>query len=324
MQRLFVAIELPETVRRSLTEKQTGLPGMRWVSPDNLHLTIRFIGEVPLAQAASIKAALRSVRAEWLSLRVKGLGFFDRRPQAVLWAGVEPSAELFELKRKIDAGLELHAGLRTSNSRFTPHITLGRMKQADRKMLRAFTAENSTAGSTVFTAEDFTLFSSVLAPNGAMHTVEERYPLLEIRPASPEDVAEIFDVRCSVKENHMSREELTAMDITPDTVRDMITGGDFIVPVALMGERIAGFAMAQISEGYVFALFIRPEMEGNGIGRALMRVVESGFAKHGVTQAWLCTGSEPGIRAPGFYRHLGWRDSGVMEDGQLKFSKTLG
>ncbi len=187
MQRLFVAIELPETVRRSPTERQTGLPGMRWVSPDNLHLTIRFIGEVPLAQAASIKAALKTVRAESLSLQVKGLGFFDRRPQAVLWAGVEPSAERFELKRQIDTVLERHAGLKAVKGRFSPHITLGRMKQADRKVLQAFMVKNKTAGSTVFTAEAFTLFSSVLAPGGAVHTVEERYPLMQTRPTRPEN-----------------------------------------------------------------------------------------------------------------------------------------
>lgn len=146
---------------------------------------------------------------------------------------------------------------------------------------------------------------------------------IHIRPATPEDVAAIFGVRCSVSENHMSLEELGALDITPETVREMISGGGYIVPVALVDEKIAGFAMAEISEGYVFALFVRPDQEGKGLGRALMQIVESGLAKHGIQEAWLATGSEPGIRAPGFYRHLGWVDSGFMDDGQLKFCKTL-
>lgn len=141
--------------------------------------------------------------------------------------------------------------------------------------------------------------------------------------ATPEDVAAIFDVRCSVKENHLSRAELAELDITPETVSGMITGGDYIVPVALVGGEIVAFAMAQISEGYVFALFVRPEYEGNGLGSALMREVESGFKEHGVTEAWLCTGSEEGIRAPGFYRRLGWIESGIMEDGQLRFYTRL-
>lgn len=146
---------------------------------------------------------------------------------------------------------------------------------------------------------------------------------IQIRPATPEDVPAIFDVRCSVKENHMSREELAVLNITPETVREMITGGDYIVPVALIEGKTAGFAMAQISEGYIFALFVSPEHEGKGLGRALMHKVESGLVKHGLIKTSLCTGSEEGIRAPGFYRHLGWVESGFMDDGQLKFCKTL-
>ena len=146
---------------------------------------------------------------------------------------------------------------------------------------------------------------------------------MQIRKATPEDVATIFDVRCSVKENHLSLAEQAELDIMPATVVEMILGGDYLVPVALAGGEIVAFAMAQISEGYVFALFVRPEHERKGLGRVLMREVESGFMGHGVTDAWLCTGSEAGIRAPGFYRHLGWIESGIMEDGQLRFCKTL-
>lgn len=146
---------------------------------------------------------------------------------------------------------------------------------------------------------------------------------MQICPASPKDVEAIFAVRCSVKENHMSREELAELDITAASVTEMITGGDFIVPVVMVEGKVVGFAMAQISEGYLFALFIHPDYEGKGLGRALMEVVESKFSEHGISEAWLATGSESGIRAPGFYRHLGWVECGVMDDGQLKFCKVL-
>lgn len=175
-QRLFVAVDLPFAVRLLLAERQRDLPGMRWASPDSLHLTVRFIGEVPQSRVAPIKAGLRDVRAEAFSLRIKGFGFFDKRPQAVLWAGVEASDSLTELKRQVDAALERHAGIKAVEG-FTPHITLGRARQADRGALRAFTAGEHAALAAVFAADSFTLFSSILAPGGAVHAVEERYPL---------------------------------------------------------------------------------------------------------------------------------------------------
>lgn len=176
-QRLFVAVELPDTVRRALAELQKGVPGVRWTSPDSLHLTVRFLGETPLTQVPAIKAGLEKVKAKSFSLQISGLGFFDKRPQAVVWAGVAASAELAVLKGQIDAALERHAGLQIPGGRFSPHITLGRMKQADRKALRTFTSGTEAAFSATFQARSFTLFCSALAPGGAVHTAEAQYHL---------------------------------------------------------------------------------------------------------------------------------------------------
>jgi len=177
MQRLFVAVTLPDSIRQLLIERQTELSGMRWASPDNLHLTLRFIGEVPLAKVLAIKAGLRTVSGDAFSLQVKGLGYFDKRPQAVLWAGIEESAPLAALKKQVDDALALHAGLKVPDGHFSPHITLGRAKQADRVALKTFTAKYGDVTTATFRVESFTLFSSVLAPGGAVHTVEELYPL---------------------------------------------------------------------------------------------------------------------------------------------------
>jgi 2'-5' RNA ligase len=178
MQRLFVAVTLPDSVRQLLIEQQTELSGMRWASPDNLHLTLRFIGEMPQAKVPVIKAGLRTVSGNAFSLQVKGLGYFDKRPQAVLWAGIEESAPLAALKKQVDYALALHAGLKVPDGRFSPHITLGRAKQADRAALKTFTAKYGDVATAAFRVESFTLFSSVLAPGGAVHTVEELYPLV--------------------------------------------------------------------------------------------------------------------------------------------------
>lgn len=333
IQRLFVAVELPSAVRMTLAKRQKEIPCMLWTSPGNLHLTLRFIGEVSQTVTTAVIAGLKIVRAKPFSLQIQGFGLFDRTPQAILWAGLSPSPELSGLKQQVDSALTQCAGLRNGTGFFTPHVTLGRMKTADLKLLQAFISKANEDNSPAFTVQSFTLFNSVLAPGGAIHSVVERYPLvmsagtpmrdMQIRSATPADVVDIFNVRCSVKENHLTPEELAALGITPESVNRMICGGDYIVPVALVDRKIAGFAMANILEGYVFALFVQPEYEGLGLGRALMQTLERGLIKRGVSKVWLYTGSEEGTRAPGFYRHLGWLDSGLMEDGQIKFCKKI-
>lgn len=144
-----------------------------------------------------------------------------------------------------------------------------------------------------------------------------------IRNATPEDIERIFVIRESVRENHMSREDLAKLNITPSSIKLAMTSGDYIIPVAVEDGMIVGFAMAQISEGYVFALFVSPEYEGKGFGRALMQTIENGLVENGVRNVWLATGSEEGIRAPGFYRHLGWKDAGLTDNGHIKFCKSL-
>lgn len=176
-QRLFVAVTLSEAIRARLAVLQTGLPGMRWIHPAGLHLTVRFIGEVPLSQILQIQAALREVEAECFSLRMRGLGMFTGRSQAILWAGLEKSAGLLELKRQVDTALALYARLRPDSGTFSPHITLGRMNNPDRKALRNFVAQHTEQATADFSVNAFTLFSSVLAPGGAVHTPAEGYLL---------------------------------------------------------------------------------------------------------------------------------------------------
>ena len=146
---------------------------------------------------------------------------------------------------------------------------------------------------------------------------------MKLRPALPVDTESLFDIRCSVVENHQSREELASLGITAQTIREMIEGQDYITTIAEENGRPAGFSMAQISEGYVFACFVKPDFEGNGFGRALMEAAEAGLHSKGVRNAWLSTGQAPGLRAAGFYSHLGWYKDGHLDDGQIIFRKKL-
>ena len=146
---------------------------------------------------------------------------------------------------------------------------------------------------------------------------------MKLRPALPVDTEILFDIRCSVVENHQSREELASLGITAQTIREMIEGQDYITTIAEANGRPAGFSMAEISEGYVFACFVKPDFEGNGLGRALMEAAETGLRNRGVQEAWLSTGQASGLRAVGFYSHLGWYKDGHLDDGQIIFRKKL-
>lgn len=146
---------------------------------------------------------------------------------------------------------------------------------------------------------------------------------MNLRSATARDVEALFDIRCSVGENHQSRDELRTIGVTVETVRDMIEGGDYVSTIAEVDGRPVGFTMAQISDGYVFACFVRPDFENRGIGRALMAAAETGLRQAGVDRAWLSTGSDPHLRAVGFYRRLGWQEDGFLDDGQIRFAKDV-
>ncbi|WP_159710914.1 GNAT family N-acetyltransferase, partial [Geminicoccus flavidas] len=144
-----------------------------------------------------------------------------------------------------------------------------------------------------------------------------------IWPAGIADVPALFRIRTAVVENAMTMAELAALGITPPSVAAALSRGEAAGWLALWGGQEAGFSMVRPAEGDVFALFVLPTYEGRGIGRALLREAERCLADRGVAEAWLCTGAEPGLRAPGFYRAVGWREAGRMPDGQLRFVREL-
>ena len=144
---------------------------------------------------------------------------------------------------------------------------------------------------------------------------------IAIRIALPEDVPILNAIRTSVRENHMTLEQMAAYGITPEVIADLLrtTGRGFIGSIDGVD---AGIAIADSKEGNIFAMFVLPDYEGHGLGRLLLAHAEAFLAASGVTSAWLEAGAAPGIRAHGFYEHLGWRRDGLMPDGQLRFVKS--
>jgi GNAT superfamily N-acetyltransferase len=143
---------------------------------------------------------------------------------------------------------------------------------------------------------------------------------MNIREAQIEDIETLFNIRTSVIENHQSREELVALGITPETVAEMLQT-DCRAWIAEIDEQPIAFSMTNAAEKTIFAMFVLPSFEGRGAGRALMQQGEQWLWSQGVEEIWLLTGSNPNLRAYGFYLHLGWTPTDIEPDGQIKFLK---
>jgi 2'-5' RNA ligase len=185
--RLFVAVELPDEIKDRLVALSSGLHGARWVDPAQMHLTLRFIGEVDRPQADDVAGALGQVYAPRFDVELAGLGEFSARGRpSVLWAGVRPNAALAALQSRIESAVR-RAGVAPETRKFHPHITLARFERGGGipQLGRYFAGhEPFTAGP--FAADEFVLFSSVLGSEGATHIAEATYPLHYAREAAAE------------------------------------------------------------------------------------------------------------------------------------------
>ncbi|KQB53929.1 GCN5 family acetyltransferase [Pseudomonas endophytica] len=142
---------------------------------------------------------------------------------------------------------------------------------------------------------------------------------ISLRVAQFDDIDSIFDIRTRVKENHLSREQLTGMGITPDAIREAIAQAPCIWIAEVEGVR-AGFSMADLQEGCVFAAFVLPEYEGRGLGRQLMDKAQT-FLFERYPTIWLETAEAS--RAYGFYRALGWTPVERLPEGDIRLEKSL-
>jgi 2'-5' RNA ligase len=185
MVRLFVALGLPETLRLRLAALRGGVPGARWVKPENLHLSLRFIGEVENGAADDLDAALGNVAAPAFEIAISGIGHYGKAEAArILWAGVEPNGALDRLQAKIEA-CAVRAGLPPEQRRFSPHVTLARVRQAPGNRVEQFVADNDGFRAGPIAIDRFTLFSSFLSSSGAIYRPEAEYPLA----GRPDEVA---------------------------------------------------------------------------------------------------------------------------------------
>lgn len=176
MHRLFVAIRPPSAIRKMLLGAMGGISGARWQSEDQLHLTLRYIGEVDRHRAGDVHAALGAVHHPSFALALNGIGAFERRGLAdAVWAGVTPHEPLRALHKKVDAALA-RVGVAPDERAYLPHITLARLKRSSGPVgnLLASAGDLSSPG---FAVDHFALFESDLTAEAAVYSIVERYPL---------------------------------------------------------------------------------------------------------------------------------------------------
>ncbi|GAB0115079.1 RNA 2',3'-cyclic phosphodiesterase [Acidisoma sp. C75] len=164
-------------MRERLAALATGIPGCRWLPPENLHLTLRFIGEVPNWRAEEIDLALHAIKARGFALTLAGVGLFEKGGRVTaLWAGIERSPPLDHLQAKVETALQ-RAGLEPERRRFTPHVSLARLDQPANEKITGFIQSHSLFRAEPYAVERFTLFSSQLGKEGSAYTAEADYHL---------------------------------------------------------------------------------------------------------------------------------------------------
>jgi RNA 2',3'-cyclic 3'-phosphodiesterase len=186
--RLFVALEIPAAVRDNLAAQIKELRDLsaqvvdkrpRWLRPENLHVTLKFIGEVPPAKLDDIRSTLAAIRSDApVDLKFRGLGFFpNEQLPRVLWAGIKASPNLPSLAANIDSALETQ-GVAQEKRAFTPHLTLARFEPPGlHEKLRAVIQQNSGREFGSFEACEFYLIESKLKPAGAEYTSLASFPI---------------------------------------------------------------------------------------------------------------------------------------------------
>jgi 2'-5' RNA ligase len=180
MPRLFTGIEIPPEIAQSLATLRGGLPGARWIDPENYHLTLRFIGDVDHTVAREVFSLLSRVRRTSFELRVEDLkSFGGRTPRAVV-AIVAPTPALIELQAEHERLMQ-RVGLEPEGRKYIPHVTLARLRESSSRQVADYLALRAPFRSAPFKASRFVLFSSRASIGGGPYVVEADYPLSEDR-----------------------------------------------------------------------------------------------------------------------------------------------
>lgn len=176
MPRLFTALEIPRDAALSLTLLRGGLPGARWVDPENYHLTLRFFGDVEGHVADEIAHALDRVKRPAFQIALSSVGSFGGKKPHSIWAGVSASPDLVALQGEIDR-IVRRLGLPADQRKFTPHVTIARLRNAAVGEVAKYLSARGNFRTQLFRVSRFVMMSSRESVGGGPYVVEEAWQL---------------------------------------------------------------------------------------------------------------------------------------------------
>jgi 2'-5' RNA ligase len=176
MPRIFTGLEVPDDVVRSLAMLRGGLPGARWIDPENYHITLRFIGDVDDSIAHEVASMLGKVRRTEFELRFDHLkSFGGRRPRAIV-AALGQTRALMDLQAEHERLMQ-RVGLEPEGRKYTPHVTLARLRDSSSRQVADYLATRALLQPLPFKVSRFVLFSSRASTGGGPYLVEDSYAL---------------------------------------------------------------------------------------------------------------------------------------------------
>lgn len=176
MPRLFTALEIPREIAMSLSLLRGGLPGARWIDPENYHITLRFIGDIDDRLAHDVASLLDGVKRRSFDVRFGNLSSFGgRKPRAII-AAIHPNTQLLELQAEQERLLQ-RLGLEPEGRKFTPHVTLARLRDSSSRDVAEYLSTRGPLFGSSFTVSRFVLYSSRASIGGGPYVVEADYPL---------------------------------------------------------------------------------------------------------------------------------------------------
>jgi 2'-5' RNA ligase len=176
MPRLFTGVEIPPEVGQALASLRGGLPGARWIDPENYHLTLRFIGDVDEMTAQEVASLLERVKRNAFELHLEGvMSFGGRKPRALI-AMVAPARPLLDVHAEHERLMQ-RIGLEPEGRKYTPHVTVARLRDSSNRQVAEYLSARGYFRTSPFRVTRFVLFSSRASVGGGPYVVEASYPL---------------------------------------------------------------------------------------------------------------------------------------------------